>query len=107
MARWQVPDRYGNQIYMTDERWSHALEKRPWLNDYFEDALDTIRYGRREQDALNPRKYKYYRSAPTLQPEYNHLVVVVLFSEIEDANGKMVSNNYVVNVWAVFLYGKR
>ena len=30
--RWDMYDRYGNQIYLTKERWQHALEKRPWLD---------------------------------------------------------------------------
>ncbi len=58
--RWEVHDRYGNKIYMTAERWRHAVKSRPWLADYREQALTTLRRGRRKQDALNPRKYKYY-----------------------------------------------
>ena len=104
---WEVRDRYGNSIYMTAERWNHALEKRPWLDDLFDDALDTIRNGRRRQDPLNPQKYKYYRPCSDLEPEYNNIVVVVLFKKRVDEAGRMLANNYVVSVWAVYLYGKR
>ncbi len=31
--KWTVQDRYGNIVYMTAERWRHALEKRLWLAD--------------------------------------------------------------------------
>ena len=104
---WQVRDRYGNQIYMTAECWLHALEKRPWLADYLDDVLVTIRLGRRTQDPLNLRKYKYYRPCASLQPEFNHIVVVVLFKESANAIGQATPNNYVVNIWAVYMYGER
>ena len=104
---WEVHDRYGNRIYMTAERWAHALEKRPWLDDFFDDALDTVRNGRRQQDPLNPQKYKYYRPCFDLEPEYNNIVVIVLFKTSWDEAGRIIANNYVVNVWAVYLYGKR
>jgi hypothetical protein len=104
---WQVHDRYGNRIYMTDERWQHAQEKRPWLSSYLDDALAAIRHGRRHQDPLNPRKYRYYRPCPALEPEFNHLVVIVLFGESVDETGQTIPNHYVVNVWAVFIYGTR
>ena len=104
--RWIEHDRYGNLIYMTEERWFHALEKRPWLDLYFDEVLATIRYGRRQQDPLNPRKYKYYRSCNDLLPEFNHIVVIVLFAEQVDAQQQLATNNYVVNIWAVYLYRK-
>ncbi len=105
--RWEVYDRYGNKIYMTAERWQHAQEKRPWLADYFALVLETIRRGRRQQDPLNPQKYKYYWPVSHLEPEYNHLVVIVLFKRQVDERGHTTSNNYVVNVWAVFIYSQR
>jgi hypothetical protein len=105
--RWEVYDRYGNKIYMTSERWRHALENRPWLSNYRDDVLVTLRQGRRKQDELNPRKYKYYWPCDGLLPNYNHLVVVVLFGETTTIEGRVMPNNYVVNVWAVFIYGKR
>ena len=105
--RWEVYDRYGNKIYMTSERWYHAIESRPWLADYHEEAMTTLRQGRRKQDSLHPHKYKYYWPCDDLLPDFNHLVVVVLMGEITDAQGQVVPNNYVVNVWAVFIYRYR
>jgi len=29
MKKWTVQDRYGNTIYLTEERWHHILESRP------------------------------------------------------------------------------
>ena len=103
--RGELYDRYGNKLYMTAERWLHAQEKRPWLTDYLDQVLETIRRGRRRQDPLNPRKYKYYWPVSGLEPEYNHLIVVVLFNTQTDEAGHTISNSYVVNVWAVFVHG--
>lgn len=105
--RWEMYDRYGNQVYLTQERWQHALEKRPWLIAYFDEVLATIRYGRRQQEPLQPYKYKYYWPCEPLQLEFNHLVVVVVFQETTDATGQIVANNYVVNIWAVYLFSRR
>lgn len=102
--KWTVQDRYGNIVYMTAERWQHALEKRPWLADYLKEAVDTLRLGRRKQDPLRPEKYKYYLRCDDLLPEYNHIVVVVLFGERPDEQGQPIANNYVTNVWAVHIH---
>ncbi|MEZ4868673.1 MAG: hypothetical protein R3C14_45510 [Caldilineaceae bacterium] len=88
---------------MKEERWRHAQERRPWLADYLDDVLTTIRRGRRQQDPLNPRKYKYYWPCLELQPDFNHLIVIVLFGE-KGNNGTTAPNNYVTNVWAVYIY---
>ena len=85
--RWEVYDRYGNKIYMTAERWHHVVESRPWLADYHNEVLTTLRQGRRKQDTLNSRKYKYYWPYNDLLPDFNHLVVVVLFGETTDSKG--------------------
>ena len=106
-GRWEVRDRYGNRIYMTAERWRHAIESRPWLADFHEETLATLRQGRRKQDPLNPRKYKYYWPCADLLPEFNQLVVVVLFGETTGVSGQAIPNNYVTNVWAVFIYGRK
>ena len=104
--KWTVQDRYGNIVYMTAERWQHALEKRPWLADYLEETVDTLRLGRRKQSPLRQNKYKYYRGCDDLLPEYNHIVVVVLFSERLNEEGQYVTNNYVTSVWAVYIYSQ-
>jgi hypothetical protein len=105
--KWEVRDRYGNKISMTAERWAHALESRPWLAPSHTQVLAALRNGRRQQDPLNARKYKYYWPCAELLSEFNHLVVVVLFGEQTNTEGETVPNNYVTNVWAVFIYGKR
>ncbi|MCX6584747.1 MAG: hypothetical protein NT166_31630 [Candidatus Aminicenantes bacterium] len=34
MKKWTVHDRYGNEIYLTEERWCHILEARPELEPF-------------------------------------------------------------------------
>ncbi len=105
--RWDVHDRYGNIVYMTTERWQHVIESRPWLAGYHQEVLTTLRQGRRKQDTLDPRKYKYYWPCEALLPDFNHLVVVVVFGTTPDHQGHVMTNNFVVTVWAVYIYSKR
>jgi hypothetical protein len=102
-----VQDRRGNRIYLTEERWNHAVRQRPWLEGHLDDVLDTIRLGRRHQDPLDPDKFKYYRPCEAFLPEYNHIVAVVLFRSERKADGTEIPNNFVVTVWTVYIYPKR
>ncbi len=43
MRRWTVEDHYGNEIYLTEERWEHILEKHDELAGRLDDLLDTLR----------------------------------------------------------------
>lgn len=101
-----VHDRRGNTIYITEERWTHAVQQRPWLDGHLDDVLDTLRLGQRRQDSLDPSKYKYYLPCAAFLPEYNHIVVVVLFKGKKQVNGTETANNFVVTVWTVYIYPK-
>jgi hypothetical protein len=47
--RWTVRDRYGNSIYLTEERWKHITDilNHPEMEDYEEYLKNTIQVGRR------------------------------------------------------------
>lgn len=107
MKKWSVKDRYGNTIYLTEERWQHILESRPELEPYFGEFLETIRAGKRKQDALIPNEYRYFKQFDKLLPENNHLVVVVVFKTQLNEEGKYVPNNFVVTGWSKFIISKR
>jgi hypothetical protein len=99
--RWTVRDKYGNDIYLTNERWDHIIEgiNHPELEEYEGYIQEVIRSGRRKQDALNPQKYRYSLKYNDL-PEYNtHIVVIVLFRYSEDEQGRPISNNYIVTAY--------
>jgi len=95
--RWIVEDRYGNPIYLTQERWEHitADTNHPEIKDYEEYMKITIKKGQRRQEPLNPRKYRYYRQFDNLPDEVNHIVVIVLFGFDVDEDGQAKPNNFV------------
>lgn len=104
MSRWTVHDCYGNEIYMTQERWDYILRYHDELDGLLDELLDTLRKGRRRQEPANPNKYKYYRRCDALPPEYNTIVVVVKFSTHVQPNGTFASNNFVITAWGVYVY---
>lgn len=99
--RWSVRDRYGNEIYITDERWEHITEplNHPEMADYEDDLKATLRAGRRKQDAFNPQKYRYSLPFDYLVEHNTHIVAIVLFRFVEDRDGRPMSNNYVVTAY--------
>jgi len=107
MKKWTVQDRYGNSIYLTEERWNHILESRPEMKPFLELFLDTIRTGRRRQEALVPNEYRYYKQFDELLPDNNHLIVKVIFKTQLDDMGNYIPNNFVVTGWAKFIMLKR
>jgi hypothetical protein len=99
--RWTIRDRYGNDIYLTEERWAHIIEaiNHPELEDYEDYVQGVVQSGRRKQDTLNPQKYRYSMEFDDL-PAYNsHIVVIVLFRFTEDEHGRPIANNYIVTAY--------
>ena len=78
---WTQQDRFGNDIYLTHERWQHItdLDNHPELSLYAEYVQDTIRHGRRRQDTYDPQSYRYYAEFPDLPDDNTHIVVCVRF----------------------------
>jgi len=79
--RWAVNDREDNPIYLTEERWKHIIdsENHPEMADYEEHSKTTIQKGRRKQEPLNPRKYRYSQPFDDLPDGSNHVVAIALF----------------------------
>lgn len=99
--RWETTDRYSNLIYLTQERWQHiiASTNHPEMAEYEQELQDTIRTGRRQQDSLNPRKYRYSKRFQVLAEDNTHIVAIVLFAFVEDDEGQPQANNYVVTAF--------
>jgi hypothetical protein len=77
---WTIIDRYGNQVYLTWERWEHVIEFHPEMEPFFEDVRLTVQGSRRRQDALNPYKWFYVRwRVQGLELWNNCIVVVVIY----------------------------
>jgi len=106
-VKWTVQDRYGNAIYLTRERWDYILTYHDELDGLLDDVLDTLRKGRRRQEALDPARYKYYRACPALPPGYNTIVVVVKLGTRLLPEDGFEPNNFVITAWGVHTVGKR
>lgn len=91
-------DRRGNRIYLTWERWEHALGHPGMDEGVLEAVLDTLRQGDRQQDQYDQAKYKYIRSFAELPPPYTHVVVVVKFGWQGDP---AEANNFVLTAYLI------
>jgi hypothetical protein len=97
-----VRDKRGREIYLTEERWGHALD-HPGVEDrLLGSVLLTIRVGGRKQEALDPSKYKYRRKFEDLPEDYTHIVVVVKFGI--DPVDPSKENNFVLTAYLVREY---
>jgi hypothetical protein len=101
VAREWVTDRFGNEIYLTDERWLHIIETHEEMVNYRSHLFVTIRTGRRRQDTFDSSKYKYSRRFTDLPEEFTHVVVVVKFSHRLTKHNGEVSNNFVLTAYQV------
>jgi len=99
--RWVVRDRYGNDIYLTHERWKHVVEamNHPEMSAYEEHLKETIQSGKRKQDSLNPQKYRYVKLFNDLAEDNTHIIAIVLFRFSEGPGGEPVPNNYIVTAY--------
>ena len=99
--RCTVRDRYGNAIYLTQERWTHIIAgtNHPEMEGYEEYLKTALKKGRRSQEPLNPRKYRYYHSFDDLPDDVNHIVVIVLFGFDVDQHGRTIPNNFVATAF--------
>lgn len=99
--RWVVRDRYGNDIYLTDERWAHIVApvNHPEMSAYEHHLRETVQVGQRRQDRLNPQKYRYTMAFHDLPEDNTHIVAIVLFRFSEGPSGEPVPNNYVVTAY--------
>ncbi|HLF73973.1 MAG TPA: hypothetical protein VI524_06490 [Anaerolineales bacterium] len=99
--RWTVQDRHGNSVYLTQERWGHIIESinHPEMEEYEEELKDTVKTGTRQQDSLNPQKYRYSKEFDTLPADNTHIIVIVLYGVRESEIGKIISNNFIVTAY--------
>lgn len=99
--RWTVRDSDGNLIYLTEERWQHIVddENHPEMSEYEEHLKTTLRKGQREQEPLNPRKYRYIHFFSSLAEDFTHLVAIVLFGFNINKRGETEQNNYVTTAF--------
>jgi hypothetical protein len=99
--RWTVHDRDGNPVYLSQERWSHIVGSgnHPELEDFEEHLKTTIRRGHRQQEPLNPRKYRYVMAFDDLPDDSNHVVAIVLFGFDVNDQSRIKANNFVATAF--------
>jgi hypothetical protein len=100
MARESVGDRWGNEIYLTDERWQHILETHEEMANFRRYLFETLRTEQRRQDAFDPSKYKYSKKFTDLLDDFTHVVVVVKFSGQGIMRGE-IPNNFILTAYQV------
>jgi len=105
MQRWNIRDRDGREIYMTEERWEHITARHEELDDHLDNVLDTLRWGKRRQDKRDPQTYTYYRRCKSLTAPYDHIIVAVAF-RFHETDGTTVPNNFVVSAWGKYIPSK-
>ena len=101
-----VHDRWGNPIYLTDERWEHILEFHEEMIDFRDELSIALKQGRRRQDPLDPSVYTYFHSFDYLPGANTHIIVIVKFSS-RSTNGIEEANNFVLTAYQKTLYSQR
>lgn len=78
---WTQVDRFGNEIYLTAERWAHlvAPDNHPEIEPFFQQVRETIQKGRRKQDEFDARSWEYSQPFSDLPLDYTHIIVAVRF----------------------------
>lgn len=93
-----IEDNQGHSIYLTAERWDHALDHPGMSDDLLDALLDTLQFGQRKRDAFDPRKSKYSYQLHDLPINYTHMVAVVKFGWQGDPP---TANNFVLTAYLI------
>jgi hypothetical protein len=71
----------------------------PEMRDYEQYLKKTIRNGRKRQEPLNPRKYRYQHFFEDLPGNVNSIVAIVLFGFDIKEDGLVAPNNFVATAF--------
>ena len=93
-----VTDRWGHEIYLTDERWQHICEEHPEMFGQEKNLFETVRRGRRFQDSIRPEVYLYSLDFRNLPCDNTAIVVVVRFGFHHDGS----ENNFILTAYQIY-----
>lgn len=74
-----VQDKYGNVIYLTDERWEHIVERHPVLKDHKEKVLSVVRSSDHSRHDVKWNVFLYRKAFVEVSPLHTHIEVAVVF----------------------------
>jgi hypothetical protein len=94
-----ICDKFGNEIYITDERWEHIYERHPEINGFEKYVLQTLRLGRRRQQPLEPDVYKYFAFYNDLPENNTEIIVVVKFGQRVMGYDQEKTNNFIITAY--------
>lgn len=94
-----IRDKEGREIYLTEERWKHALRHVGMSEALLPKVLTTVRTGNRKADKYDPAKFKYSRFFRNLPSDFTHVIVVVKFGIMPQHPDK--ENNFVLTAYLV------
>lgn len=94
-VRETVIDKYGNEIYLTDERWRHIVRQHAEMLNYRQHLLKTLRDGKRKQHHLELDVFVYTKRFSDLKPGMSHVVVIVKFG-FKSKGAVGIHNNFVL-----------
>jgi len=90
----EIQDRYGNIIYLTDERWEHIIERHPEFTQHRTKILATVRLGKRRRDTFSLDTFYYNKTFHQLTGKLKSIEVVVIFRWQDDR-----PNNFIVTAY--------
>lgn len=93
-----IEDRREHIVYLTQERWEHALGHPGMDDDLLDVLIKTLQEGSRRQDEFLPDKFYYSEEFLQLPEPYTHMVVVVKTGWQGDPPE---SNNFVLTAYMI------
>ncbi len=100
-----VIDRYGNEIYLTDERWRHVVRQHAEMLNYKSHLLKTLCDGKRKQHHLELDVFVYTKRFNDLKPGMSHVVVIVKFG-FKSKGAVGIPNNFVLTAYQKEFFNK-
>ena len=77
------------------------------MEDYPDHLKETIKRGRRQQEPLDPRKYRYIKYFEDLVKDNNHIAAIAMFKLEVDEKGNTVENNFILTAYQKYMKQKR
>jgi hypothetical protein len=95
-----VYDKWGNEIYLTDERWQHIITRHPDMAGCRQQLLLTLRTGEREEKPFGSGKYFYRKKFRHLRPGRTKIIAIVKF-EMKKSGTSLLPNNFVTTAYQI------